>query len=1337
MKKNIIQLIKEYLNLKGSRKLSIREFKALNKSLLTPNQLNEARKGYSTLPDEVRKGEKLKNGDDPRGDSKLKQWWNDAGGHLLAVDKDKGDDVVYSQAMCAQQLDYGYTPYYISVPAGSDWLNSNSYIAGAEVEEGCNGAGGAGTGTDIFDTNGDGIVDVGFDQSWICCSVDNDDNSTMSDLLIASHGNWGFDVMIEGEPCYCPFPSYDNLNQLEHCHDGDTEGGLYPLDYVSNEVTVGATIQHFNNWINQIANTGGSISTDQNIDEFGVWQLLDDSPGLELDMSSNCLGCLNEDATNYTAGNSYTAEPDDACEFTWCDIPYMNGDGGTTLTSAYICNIYPEYCGGEANGALLTTNASDGYPSAVVTSGNCSYTGCLDDTANNYICVEGAPLADDTTYCSDDGVFQEPTGIEWINAGCSYDVVIMGCMDEGACNYNADATDDDGSCEYATCAGCMDDSGCNIIGTDFICTDVGQDNLDCTPGNIVTGQMAAYYAGCNAADYDPTATVSGTCCYTAGCDDNSVLFDSNGDAYNEFENYDSAACFNPGNMFCVATEIIEGCTDPLSQSYDTGNPANTLVADACDMTNYCTNPLATNYVCINEMSLCTQDDTLNTVAPYNEGIALGLYDNAAYPTTAETTDALYDYYIWNTNDDACIFPAAQGCTYESAQNYDPTAEADDGSCIWYFCNDDTAFNYIAESPYGVAWDPTYAVPCNDPGDCGGAIATGNGSTYVEGGCIYEGCPSTYLDAFISIHPNTTSTSPGVEYVPTTSTENGGIAYTLNDGNYGCQPPGEDFPIEGNTECCYIPGCNVEEAFQYSDTYTIEQNDNCCIRFACRDPQALNYDPTCTGGSPNYCCASPSNLGAGHSDFGAANSSAWNTGLGQIEECEYPPVRCADVVVGQCGPIPVEGCEIPTIMGGANRYYQTLTCVNLDVNGEIIQDGAAMLDYTLEMPAADCMQGFIYDENVENSEWFYGDTSWVDAMLSGANQSQGCYFDPTFNGGRCRPSVDLQQEPSPTYYFFGTTPGVQSLDMNWNQSWVQGAWGYPQDPYPQYHFGNDNPSTCQQCNNWCWQNRPAVENIWGYNGSIYGCYTPAIPCGEGANNYVYAACTGAANYGDYGDEGIYGDEGNNDWFGDFGPGGDFAPEWQGGGGTASTGPSVAIGDGLGGLVDLGGNIISESLADEREKWKDERTDKVNNLIKESKDIRKRLSKSSKLLKEAGPDEECHDNSWFGGNDPNCETPDAGCCCDEYGWLLVSGAYMPIQPYDNCSSHCCGGGCGCTEVTGGWMIIDYGEMYETTQNNINVYTPNLDGCAEYRSGISDNNTGIDNSIYLDAERLQRDK
>ena len=51
-------------------------------------------------------------------------------------------------------------------------------------------------------------------------------------------------------------------------------------------------------------------------------------------------------------------------------------------------------------------------------------------------------------------------------ADCAND--ILGCTDEASCNFNPDATIDDGSCEYESCLGCTDDTACNYDPTALI-----------------------------------------------------------------------------------------------------------------------------------------------------------------------------------------------------------------------------------------------------------------------------------------------------------------------------------------------------------------------------------------------------------------------------------------------------------------------------------------------------------------------------------------------------------------------------------------------------------------------------------------------------------------------------------------------------------------------------------------------------------------------------------------------------------------------------------------------------------------------------------------------------
>ncbi|MGB0463206.1 MAG: hypothetical protein ACPGOX_09265, partial [Flavobacteriales bacterium] len=45
--------------------------------------------------------------------------------------------------------------------------------------------------------------------------------------------------------------------------------------------------------------------------------------------------------------------------------------------------------------------------------------------------------------------------------GVCDEIEVFGCDIESACNYNASATENDGSCEFTSCAGCTDATACN------------------------------------------------------------------------------------------------------------------------------------------------------------------------------------------------------------------------------------------------------------------------------------------------------------------------------------------------------------------------------------------------------------------------------------------------------------------------------------------------------------------------------------------------------------------------------------------------------------------------------------------------------------------------------------------------------------------------------------------------------------------------------------------------------------------------------------------------------------------------------------------------------------
>jgi hypothetical protein len=165
---------------------------------------------------------------------------------------------------------------------------------------------------------------------------------------------------------------------------------------------------------------------------------------------------------------------------------------------------------------------------------------------------------------------------------------VFGCMDDTACNFNSEATDDDASCEFTSCVGCMDVTACNFN------AEATEDDDSCTYAtNCVDCDGISYdsdadgvadcdeVAGCTdmmACNYNPDATDDNDSCeYTDGvfdCDGVSCLADADGDGIcdpNEVpgctdssaSNFDSSATDDNGTC-----EYLSGCTDDTAANYD-------------------------------------------------------------------------------------------------------------------------------------------------------------------------------------------------------------------------------------------------------------------------------------------------------------------------------------------------------------------------------------------------------------------------------------------------------------------------------------------------------------------------------------------------------------------------------------------------------------------------------------------------------------------------------------------------------------------------------------------------------------------------------------------------
>ena len=117
------------------------------------------------------------------------------------------------------------------------------------------------------------------------------------------------------------------------------------------------------------------------------------------------------------------------------------------------------------------------------------------------MCIRDRTFNTDQPGCLDDITFA-------INLDCVY----PGCTDSTACNYDAIAGCDDGSCEFTSCAGCTDANACNYDATATI------DNGSCILPDGCTDATA-----CN---YDATAACDDGSCEFTSC---TCYADLNGD----------------------------------------------------------------------------------------------------------------------------------------------------------------------------------------------------------------------------------------------------------------------------------------------------------------------------------------------------------------------------------------------------------------------------------------------------------------------------------------------------------------------------------------------------------------------------------------------------------------------------------------------------------------------------------------------------------------------------------------------------------------------------------------------------------------------------------------
>ncbi len=434
----------------------------------------------------------------------------------------------------------------------------------------------------------------------------------------------------------------------------------------------------------------GDSCTDLNGNE-GVLQDCECHPG-------PLMVCTSPDACNYwdpenfpglTEGIDYIISPEICTEpFACYTCQGTEGYGNGTL------EINPEddtnnngICDNEEPSGCTSSSACNYSPAAAVDNGS-----CIEPEANCILCISSFPYF----------IFIDSDGDGVCNAQ-----EIPGCTNVWACNFNPEATQNNGSCTFAEagCSACMNGQsvptdtdndgvpdceelfGCtNPLACNFN-TDASEDNGSCItpePNCSACAQVLGQWllipidsdndgicnadelSGCTvifACNYNPEATNNDNSCIVpvANC---TVCADDGLSLLIVDSDFDG---------ICNAQEL-PGCTNPVACNY---NPL------ATDNNGSCLVPVQGCTLCIGNFLVLQDAD--------NDGIC----NASEIPGCTDPEAVNYDPAATDENG-SCMY-VISGCTDPAASNFNPSATENDGNCVYIIagCTDPNANNFSA------------------------------------------------------------------------------------------------------------------------------------------------------------------------------------------------------------------------------------------------------------------------------------------------------------------------------------------------------------------------------------------------------------------------------------------------------------------------------------------------------------------------------------------------------------------------------------------------------------------------------------------------------------------
>ena len=311
-------------------------------------------------------------------------------------------------------------------------------------------------------------------------------------------------------------------------------------------------------------------------------------------------------------------------------------------------------------------------------------------------------------------IFAEGDGDNDINVSVAFDGAgafgwnnQCGCTDASACNYDNEATYDDGSC--LSNADVLGECGGNCTAdddADGVCDDVDECVGELDACGVCNGPGAIYQCGCdpipagdcdcNGSQLDALGFCNGDCAADADVDG---ICDDEDPCVGQLDA--CGVCNGPGQIYeCGCADIPAGDCDCDGNQLDAlgacgGDCAEDMDADGiCDDVDDCVGALDACGICNGpgEIYECgcadipagdcdcdgNQLDALGVCGGdcAEDADADGICDDVD-PCVGSSEDCCTDY---NQNG-LCDGEEVVGCTFSGAQNYDPNATMDNGTCL--------------------------------------------------------------------------------------------------------------------------------------------------------------------------------------------------------------------------------------------------------------------------------------------------------------------------------------------------------------------------------------------------------------------------------------------------------------------------------------------------------------------------------------------------------------------------------------------------------------------------------------------------------------------------------